>query len=502
MEWIKKFIWPINRGEYKKFIPMLLIFFLISFSYNLLRISKDTLIITAPGSGAETIPFIKVWVMLPSAILMTYIFTKISNKHARDKVFYTMIIIFISFFTIFTFILYPLRDSIHLYNFANKLENILPIGMHGLISLMKHWTYTLYYVMSELWGTIILTVLFWGFANEVTSITEAKRFYALFAVGANIASIIAGQATVMLSKNTFYSYIHFGTTPWDQSVLFINSFVIIIGILMILIFYYLNKSIPQTEEEKRFKTKNKQSLRKNFSYLKKSKYLISIAIMVMCYNIAINLVEVIWKNQVKTLYPNATDFNAYMGKVVILMGILSTIIALFISGNFLRKFNWTFNALITPIIVLITGASFFFFFLIKGTGALSISSFFGSSPLVLSVMFGMVHNCMTRASKYTLFDTTKEISYIPLNKEDKLKGKAAIDGIGSRIGKSTGSIIHQGMLILFSSIAATASYISGIFFVIVVIWIITVKSLGKQFSKLTTEKDVPATDEKETAEVT
>ena len=159
--------------------------------------------------------------------------------------------------------------------------------------------------------------------------------------------------------------------------------------------------------------------------------------------------------------------------------------------------------MITPVIVLVTGASFFFFYLIKGTPSMSIASFFGSTPLVLSVMFGMCHNCMTKASKYTLFDTTKEISFIPLSREDKLKGKAAIDGVGSRIGKSTGSIIHQGLLITFSTIAATAGYISAIFLVVVAVWIITVKSLGKQFNTLTQkdEKDVPA-ETKEPVEIT
>ena len=47
----------------------------------------------------------------------------------------------------------------------------------------------------------------------------------------------------------------------------------------------------------------KMGLRKNFSYLAKSKYLICIAVIVVMYNIAINLVEVVWKDQVKQLYP-------------------------------------------------------------------------------------------------------------------------------------------------------------------------------------------------------
>ncbi len=71
----RSFIWPVHHFELKKLLPMLLIFFLVSFDYNILRTLKDTLVVTAKGSGAEVIPFIKVWGMFPGAIIMTYLFS-------------------------------------------------------------------------------------------------------------------------------------------------------------------------------------------------------------------------------------------------------------------------------------------------------------------------------------------------------------------------------------------------------------------------------------------
>lgn len=489
---IKNFLWPIQKGEYKKFIPMFFIFFLISFNYNILRAAKDTLIITAPNSGAETIPYIKTWIMLPSAILITYFFTKISNKVSRDKVFYSMIGIFVTFFVLFTLVLYPLRNFLEPTYLTSKLDTILPLGMHGLTSLLRNWTFTLFYVMSELWGTIILSVLFWGFANEVTSIEEAKRFYSLFGVGANIASIISGRTTIFLSNNIYNPFLPYGKTAWDQSVLFLTSAVVTISFIMVIIFYFLNKkltpSIDSSISSNKQPEKIKTSLRKNFSYLSKSKYLICIAVIVLCYNITINLVEVIWKNQVKLLYPSASDYNVYMGKVMILTGIVASFVALIISGNFLRKFSWTFNALLPPIAIFITGLCFFSFFFFKGSALTWFAAFFGSTPLIMTVCFGSLQNCVARASKFTLFDSTKEMAFIPLDKESKIKGKAAIDGVGSRIGKSGGAVIHQGLLIIFSTLSVTAPYVGIIFLGVVFVWIIAVKSLGIQFKELTTRK--------------
>src|SRR4051812_33746950 len=93
----RSFFWPIHRSEWRKFFPVMGIFFLISFNYNLLRTFKDSIVVTAPNSGAEAIPFIKVWAILPGAILLTYVFTRLANRFTREKVFYIMLLIFMAF---------------------------------------------------------------------------------------------------------------------------------------------------------------------------------------------------------------------------------------------------------------------------------------------------------------------------------------------------------------------------------------------------------------------
>ena len=64
---IKAIVPPAN--ERQKLVPLALMFFCILFSYTILRDTKDVLMITAPKSGAEVIPFIKTYVNLPVAIV-------------------------------------------------------------------------------------------------------------------------------------------------------------------------------------------------------------------------------------------------------------------------------------------------------------------------------------------------------------------------------------------------------------------------------------------------
>ncbi len=52
-------------------------FFLIIFVYHILKDLKDTLVITSSDAGAQVIPFLKIWVILPFAILVSYFFSKI-----------------------------------------------------------------------------------------------------------------------------------------------------------------------------------------------------------------------------------------------------------------------------------------------------------------------------------------------------------------------------------------------------------------------------------------
>lgn len=494
----RSYLWPIHRHELKKFLPMLLIFFLIAFNYNLLRASKDALVVTAKASGAEAIPFIKVWAILPMALLITLVFTRLSNKFSREKVFYWMVGIFLGFFFLFTFVLYPAKGVLHPHDTADKLQEILPAGFKGMIAIFRNWTLTAFYVMSELWGTAIMSVLFWGFANEVTNVREAKRYYGMLGIGANISGIIAGQATIFLSSNIYRNWIPYGSEAWEQSVLFINCAFLLTGTLILITFRYLNRQIHQdssiTKEEREAPSKFKMSLRKNFQYLAQSKYLICIAAIVLAYNLGINLIEVVWKNQIKQLYPSPNDYNQYMGQVTIGMGVLATLTSIFLTGNIIRRTSWTFSAMIPAMIMLVTGGAFFAILLSETFGLSSIAMVFSLTPLTLSVFFGALQNCMARASKYTLFDATKEISFIPLSKECKLKGKAAIDGVGSRLGKSGGSFIHQGLLLVFATVSASTPYIAGIFFLVMAGWVIAVVSLGKQFNaRIAQTQEVPAT---------
>lgn len=501
---LRAYLWPIHAYELRKFLPLLAMAFFIGFNYNILRNMKEAFLVTAEDGGAEVLPFIKVWGIVPGAFLLTFVYSRLNNALKREQVFAAMILIFLSFFALFTFILYPVQAHLHPHAAANFLQAHLPAGFKGLIAMFRYWTFSSFYIMSELWSSTVLSMLFWGFANEVTRVSEAKRFYGLIAIGLNVAAVTSGQVSVFLTTGFLRSKVTFTDNPWHQSVILLTTVVILSGLAILSIFRYMTREVLSRENPLQagaFKQeKIKMSMRENFAILGRSKYLLSIAIIVLTYNLVINLVEVVWKDQVCQLYPNPNDYNAYMSQITTITGIISFFTSLLISGQLIRKFGWTAAALITPVILLVTCSAFFFFFFGRESmvGALAV---LGTSPLALVVFFGSAQNCLSRASKFTLFDSTKEMAFIPLSTEDKLKGKAAIDGVGSRLGKSGGSFIHQVLLVIFTTISASAHIVAGILALAIFFWIGAVLSLGKQFNSLETPQPQQPTTPEPTPEL-
>ncbi|MCH9632938.1 MAG: ADP,ATP carrier protein 1 [Chlamydiae bacterium] len=477
-------ICPIRRDELKKFIPMFVVFFFVGFVYNILRNTKDAVLITGQSSGAEIIPFVKVWVMLPGALLMTAFFSRLSNKYTMERVFYILIAIFVVYFLAFTFIMYPNSSALQMNQFGDFLGGHLPKGALGFVSMIRHWSFTLFYVMCELWSCIILSILFWGFANETTTVNEATRFYGFFGIGMNFSGIAAGHACIYLSR--LPSKLGATQDAWFHTLAYITLVIAVSGIIIIGVIRWMHTNVFHDCKHYKPKSKNKfkLSLRKNFSYLAKSKYLICIAIVVVAFNLVINLVEVLWKDQVRQLYPNPSDFSVYLNQVTVATGIVATVGAIFTS-IFIRKFGWTKAAFITPAMLLVTSIGFFGCLLFKGSMYTLTQGYLGMSPLALVAFFGSLQICLSRGCKYTVFDATKEISFLPLTPESRKKGKAAIDGVGSRLGKSGGSVIHQGLLMVCSSFAASAPYIAIFLLIVICLWMFAVKVLGFEFKKLT-----------------
>lgn len=116
----------------------------------------------------------------------------------------------------------------------------------GPLSIIRNWTYALFYVMAELWGSVVVSVLFWGFANTITTVDEAKQFYPLFGLGANVALIFSGQAVKYFSA--IRASLPEGVDGWGISLRGMMSMVAGFGCLIAGIYWWMNRKIVPNVE--------------------------------------------------------------------------------------------------------------------------------------------------------------------------------------------------------------------------------------------------------------
>jgi AAA family ATP:ADP antiporter len=493
--------WPVHRSEVKKVLSMLLLLFLLCVSYGVLRNLKDTIILTAKNSGAEVIPFIKVWGMLPAVFLATWFYTRLRRYFSKQNVFYIIISSFLVYFLLFAFYLYPHSQELHLEKAGCWLSSVLPQGFQGFIALVRNWTFTSFYVISELWAIMILAVLYWGFANDTTQVNEAKRTYGILNIGSNIAPIMGGSLALTFSNSISLPFLSSVTDSWNHTICQLIILISILGVSAMAVYYWINRCIlPQQNNALIEKRENETadvkqprlSLRESIKYILRSRYLIPLAIIVLGYNISINFTDVLWKEQLKRFFTDPHAMLEHMNKITIGIGVLATVGGVFFS-LMITRLGWTFTAILTPLIMTTMAIGFFTFMFCNDALMALSSTLFGVTPFAMTVYCGSLQNCLSKASKYSVFDATKELAFLPLDAESRLKGKAAIDGLGSGIGKSGSSLTYQGFIILLGSVALSTPFIAGILFIVLLAWIFCVVSLGKQFKQMTTGEQLAAT---------
>lgn len=478
---LRSILWPVHRSELKKVLSMFLLLLFLCINYSILRNLKDTVILTAKSSGAEVIPFIKVWGMLPAAILAAWIYAKLSAKFTREKIFYLFVSGFLSFFLLFAFIIYPYREQLNFTEFQGYLSTYLPLGFKGPIALVCNWTYTCFYIISELWAVLVLSVLFWGYANEITQISQAKRYYGILNIGSNIAPVFGGFLALVLSQKVF---VHVNSDSWQQTLINLVLMVTLFGLIAMALFYWMNRHIDKEQENVPKKQKIKFSLKESFQQIQKSKYLLSIAILVLGFNIAINITDVLWKEQLKKFFIHPNDMLNHMNQITIGIGLIATLASIGFAF-IITRLGWTFAALITPIVMTTMGVLFFTFLFFGETLSPIAYAVFQSTPMALTVYFGSMQNCLSKAGKYSVFDATKELSFLPLDASSRTKGKAAIDGLGSGIGKSGASIVYQSLILLTGGIGACTPFVAVILMVVFFGWISSAFYVGKKFKSMT-----------------
>ncbi len=457
-----------------RFLIIAIAIFLITYIYNTLYLSKNVIVLS--HLGAEMISTIKLWLVLPGTLFFMLAYMKLSDNFSKVGLLHLVCWFCLAYYILFTLVIYPSRHSLTI-NLDKFILNFPALRYY--FNMISYWYYALYYLFAELWAGIVFGVSFWSIVNSLTSVNEAKKFYPILTLIAQVGTLVSSNLAKIFVK---YS------ANWQQMLNAITISITIAGLLLSLSIIILNriikKEILNSDVLQNTAYKNTDNFFAKIKHILSSRYIIFITLILLSYNVSYNLSESLWKKSVEIFFAGKDNqMYLFMADVTRYLAIF-TIIASLISSYLIPLVGWRKSALIAPFVIIITGSIFMCFFMIyKSTPDLVILTL---PILSLSVYVGAIHYIFSRSIKHSLFDPLKEIVFIPLHDELKTKGKAFVEIIGVRVGRGIGSFIQQALLMSFVSFSLLdlSPVIFIIFLICILCWLVFAKKLGHLMVKV------------------
>ncbi|MEL6711977.1 MAG: Npt1/Npt2 family nucleotide transporter, partial [Pseudomonadota bacterium] len=487
---------PIYRNELHKFFSIVFLMFNILNAQNLLRALKDNVISYYLGFEATNV--LKSFAIIPVTMLITMLYIKLVTIFTPLTVFYIFYISFIVVFVVFAFVVLPNHHILNVSDSTLSYWVDLYPAFKWFILCAGKWVFSLFYILCEMWPVIMYSLLFWQFVNSFILPSESKRFYIAFGVIGQLAQFFVSfflqnryllQDYIHSSEITIFKYIF--VSDYDDLVTQITVMTVCIsGVLGVYALYYINNYIIDS------KTLNKEQLVENrrhlglidsIRFVLQHRYILMLFGILITYGICVNLSEIYWKSVCRQYYTTKMDFAVFQGNVMFYNAIC-TIIGNLLGSFILTRVRWIYIAMITPVILLISGSIFFIVAEYVYIYPEILFVKYGIQGVYMVIILGAVSNVLTKSAKYSTFDSSKEMLYTVLSHEVKTKGKA-VAITGNKGGKGISSFFLTLVVLPFYGDYVSAGKLMFIvFFITVLVWIFLVNRLDDEYNRRVANK--------------
>lgn len=502
-------IFRVARVEDGKFWLMGMMFFCIAYIYSVMRELKDSFIIKRQLPAS--ISFLKLIYVPPVSIVASTIVQKLLTISSNKRILSWSVIMFGIYFLLYGIVILPYQDYIEPSNF-NATDDFSDSKMvykglesvSAIVLTLNCWTSTLHFVASEVWGTMVLSLLFMSFSNDVCPFRQFIRFMPLFYVLSNIA--------LMLSSITMFGYQHlnaqvsFVIKQWMLRVAFIAiaMFCFLIAFLQLMLEKKVLCRVLYTIEGERKKKakKEKPSFSEGINLMFKSKLVLAICGIVLAYNIGTNMVESSYKSCLKIVSlakKNDTGNHVLFRSSIIqfVTGFLVIILLLSPFSRIIQSRGWRLVGMIPPAVA--TLGFFAVFSLAMFNTGLEKKNLFFINALFSRDLDKNTRNkflgleeyvCIAAVScfkicKYAAFDIAKETISMKIDKKYRARFKGIYDGICGKLGKAGGALllVVSNQIINTTDIRRASLIYLAISLMISGIWFILVEYLANKYEE-------------------
>ena len=464
----------IKKSEQSLFLSTFSILTLTICIHKILKVLKDTLVVTDPNIGIQLIPFLKIWAFIPISVIVIKCVYICKNKYSYKTTYGIALTFFMLCLNGYVFLIRPIETSF-LGN-THFLNYLVPSYLQGFYLMLHYWPLSLFYVICDLWSIIMFSMLFWIYIDEIVSFEQGKRFFPLFSI--DIGGIILGPIVILAA--------YFSGGSWERQLELLMAVVFILGLMLWCVFHKLSQKHKISCHKTPKSSKNTTS----FNLIKRngSSFVFHLALMVFIYEFTDSIFDLLWKGILVEYAPNPETFSKYLASIPSVSSVIATIIALFFSTTLLRKLSWFHIAVIAPILFGTLSLCFFlsyFFPFLAGW----ISTPLGISTLSVTISIGAIQTCLMSVAKVTVFDNSKDLAFQLCNNEEKKHARGFSNAFATRFGKSTSNFTYQISSIISTNIKAAALYLSCVLFVCIPIWLLGIVRTNKQFV-LRTAKEI------------
>ncbi|WPX97797.1 Npt1/Npt2 family nucleotide transporter [Candidatus Fokinia crypta] len=433
------------RKSLEKNILLTIMIVFTVFQYSILRSIKDSFVVDI---APEFLSAIKSFVVLPVAAFAMVFYMQISKKLNRVHTYHLFNFIFGAIIMVYGFMINDTYTDYFLDDLA-EYQQRFP-SLYYPIGVVRYWVVSFYYLTAELYGTFMLSLLFWQIANQITGTDEASGLYPKLGIAAQVGLFASGEFSSLVSASIGENGEKI-MKSWD--VVLANVGIGCVASTAVLAFCIERlKGVVGSATinlTKGFKgEKVKMSFRDSISFIMKSPEIGFLVLFVLAYGIAFNTIEGVYKKYASMAFAGKTAYFLFNSRVQMWTAGSAILFGLF--GSYIgKKMKWRTIALMTPAIIL--GTAILFFGCIKFSSSVEtwVATYIGIKAIQVIAICGAIQNVVGKGAKYPLFDSSLERVYTVLGEELRTRGKAVVSVLGGRTGKGFGGLWQQFLLWLY-----------------------------------------------------
>lgn len=503
---LRQTVFPVARAELRMVGHTAVMLMIIIFCYSAIKSMKNATVCNE--ANPSSIPWLKLMLVLPTNMIAIGLTQKLVVNQGTSRAYTIVISAFIAIFMLYAVLFLFLKVRFMPLNMYKDLYADSRMAYFGLavtdpiVLLLATPGAAIYYIVSEMFGSLATSYLFWAFTNEYVTGRQAERLNPMFTIacqiGLLISTIVVDNYNSLFKKvETFESY-----ERLNLSFPFLMCVVLFCFIAHKRYFesnVLINPVVERKGVVKKKSGKKKVSLKEALSISISSKLVIAISITVLAYNLCLNIVETFSiRVQNTRAEEEGLDKKVHVGEIenqsqrIIAFAVI--LISFIPSGKIIAGGGfWLYTSvpLICTAISAFTGPLLVYFNYNKiksTTEAGDPVGIFGSlvSSLRWEEYIARAAVICFRIVKYAFFDISKESFSMRINENYRALFKGVYDGHFGKLGKAFGSIFTISLFFFFSNndiriVGGIPAF--SIMAIVVVLWTFSIIYMVNSYNK-------------------